>query len=321
MGLNKLTNTIESIKEISEKHIVDISREDLKIIIQNIKDAFRHKDYAKLKEKIDNITKTFVINWKNENTFFVKKIISNININKGIPLPVLSICGKGTREIRFTKYLSYFLNPQKEHGLKDKFLKAVLEHECGNAGLSPNWYGNCIVISEIYLGEIREEHKSINCYGDIGIIGEDFIIIIEQKILSSESDHPDTDLGQLERYNIALKNNLEFSDKKQIKIYLTPDGKQEIDIHGWLPMTHREIIDRAIKLLKLESISNVGRENLLRLLIDLAIGPYEVLENTLDEIVYIANKLMNEKFNLRMALKFNRLIEENEQVIKLLLEG
>src|SRR5690554_8221437 len=118
MGLNKLTNTIESIKEISEKHIVDISREDLKIIIQNIKDAFRHKDYAKLKEKIDNITKTFVINWKNENTFFVKKIISNININKGIPLPVLSICGEGTREIRFTKYLSYFLNPQKEHGLK-----------------------------------------------------------------------------------------------------------------------------------------------------------------------------------------------------------
>lgn len=102
---------------------------------------------------------------------------------------------------------------------------------------------------------------------------------------------------------------------------MTPDGKQEIDIHGWLPMTHREIINRGIKLLKLESISNVGRENLLRLLIDLAIGPYEVLENTLDEIVYIANKLMNEKFNLRMALKFNRLIEENEQVIKLLLEG
>jgi len=53
----------------------------------------------------------------------------------------------------------------------------------------------------------------------------------------------------------------------------------------------------------------------------LAIGPYEVLENTLDELVYMANKLMNEKFNLRIALKFNRLIEENEQVIKLLLEG
>ncbi len=50
-------------------------------------------------------------------------------IKKGLPTPVLTVCGKGTREIRFTRYLAYFLDPNGKHGLSSKFLKAVMREE------------------------------------------------------------------------------------------------------------------------------------------------------------------------------------------------
>ncbi len=300
-----------------------MSRNDLKKLettIRNIKEASFKTD-NRLEEKINKIKDAFITNWKVENISFINNIINSIDINKGIPLPVLSICGKGTQEIRFTKYLAYFLSPNGKHGLQDKFLKALLNPECRQLGLASNWSENCEVIPEIKLGDIQGKGKTISCFGDIGIVGEDYIIVIEQKILSDESRHPDTELNQLQRYNIALDNNPKYSHRKQIKIYLTPEKVHEKDIHGWLAFTHSDIIDRGLKLLKSGNISKVGKENLLRLLIDLAAGPYESLENSLDEIIYLGNKLVSEEFNLERVFRFNRLVGENRQIIKILLEG
>jgi hypothetical protein len=54
-----------------------------------------------------------------------------------------------------------------------------------------------------------------------------------------------------------------------------------------------------MKVLNKELTSKVAKENLLHLLIDLAIGPYEIIEDSLNKLNYLGNKLWNEGFDLR----------------------
>ncbi|MDY0236314.1 MAG: PD-(D/E)XK nuclease family protein [Gudongella sp.] len=323
MDLDKISNIIGNIKMTSEQtNNIGKSKKDIKDIILNIKKASFKKDKVQqLQKKIIQIKSAFMTNWETDNIPFIENILNNIDIHEGIPLPILSICGHGTQEIRFTKYLSYFLDSNKKHGLQDKLLKTIFNPECELSDFDSNWSESCEVIPEIKLGVIQEENKKIGCYADIGIVGEEYIIIVEQKILSDESKHPDTDMNQLERYNIALNNNLNYKDKKKVKIYLTTKRNNNKNHYGWLPLTHEEVIDRGINLLKSNDISNIGKENLMRLLIDLAVGPYEIVEESLDEIILLGNKLVNEKFHLGSIVRFNKLIDENKKVIEILLEG
>lgn len=322
MDINKLNLTIEQIKRLSEqnKDFKDINNE-IENIILNIKRASYKKDTNKLAEKINKIKDTYIMNWEIENIPFIENIIKNLDTNNGIPLPILSICGQGTQEIRFTKYLSYFLDPKRKHGLKDKLLNILLSPECNLLGLDSSWSKNCNVIPEIKLGEIQEKDKIISCFADIGIEGKDYIIVIEQKILSKESKHPDSDINQLERYNMAIDNNTKYKDKKKVKIYLTPEGDYKKESFGWISLTHEELIYRSIKLLKLNNISKVSRENLIRLLMDLAMGPYEILEESLEELLFLGNELVSNGFNLSKIIKFNKIKDKNKQVIDILMEG
>ena len=298
---------------------VDVKR--IASIIENIKKASNKKEDQALQIKINNIKHAFIKNWERDNLPFIQQLVEKIDLNQGIPLPILSICGQGTQEIRFTKYLSYFLDPSNNHGLQDKLLKILLSPECKGSNLESNWSEDCKVIPEIYLGQIKDHNQTISCYADIGIEGQDYIIIVEQKILSSESKHPDSDLNQLERYNLALNNNPHYKDKQQVKIYLTPKESSSADLQGWLPLTHKDLIDRGINLLKSGDISRIAKENLARLLLDLAVGPYEVLEESLDEMILLGNYLMKEKLNIGRFVRFNKLINQNEKVIEILMEG
>lgn len=322
MDLKSLSLTIEKIKEELERiKFTERSNRDIENIISNIKRASYKRDENKLEEKINNIKSVFIRNWERDNVPLIRNLVNTINLDKGIPLPILSICGQGSQEVRFTKYLSYFLDPDKKHGLQDKLLQALFNSECELLGLDLNWSRNCKVLPEINLGEIPGNNKTIGCFADIGIEGEDYIIIVEQKISSSESKHPDSNLNQLERYNLALDSNPKYKDKKKIKIYLTPNKSNKEQFYGWLSITHEELIDRALKLLQSKNISKIGKENLVRLLIDLAVGPYDVLEEHLEEIIILGNKLIDEKFHLKRFVRFNKLIDDNKKVIEILMEG
>jgi len=318
VNLSRLKIAIKNIKDTLEApEDKNNLQNNLKVAIEDIKTAFkRSRINNELEKKISNIREVFLENWKEEKLPFVKEV-TNIT-NRGIPLPVLSICGKGTREIRFTKYLAYFLDPSKNHGLKDEFLKETLRKECEEANLPSNWHESCEVKSEMTIGEIILGNEKIACCSDISIIGENFVIIIEHKILSSESSHSKTELRQLERYSLALNNN--YPDKKQVKIYLTPEERSKDYPDGWITLTHRQLISRGMQLLSKEKTSKVAKENLLRLLIDLAIGPYEILEDSLNKMNCLGNRLLNKDLDIGRILKFNKLVEENELIIKLLTE-
>ncbi|MGM0411003.1 MAG: PD-(D/E)XK nuclease family protein [Bacillota bacterium] len=296
--------------------------ERLQNTIKGIKSAYKDTSHEKrIAVKINNIKKNFVSNWKQENLPYVKKIVEKINPDQGIPVPVLTVCGKGTREIRFTKYLSYYLNPYNNHGLENKFLKTLLDRECKMKGFPDNWYKNCRVESEYYLGQITGENRKVAGKVDICIIGDNFVVLIEHKILSGESYHPETDSRQFKRYTRTVNRNEKLKDKQKLKILLNPTYfNLKKKYPDWEIITHREVINRGINLLQQESLSNAARENFIRLLMDLAAGPYGVKTNILEKIHELGIKLINKKFNFNRALKFERMIEKNNQIINILLE-
>lgn len=234
-------------------------------------------------------------------------------------MPVLSVCGKGTQEIRYTQYLSYFLDPTKMHGLGNNLFKAILEPEFQNLKTSFTLNTNTEVIPEIYLGSFTEKNKKISSFADVGIVNETQAIIIEHKILSGESMHPKSNLSQLKRYNRAIENNPYFQGKDIYKFYLTPTARTKTLDYGWNNMIHRDLIARAIPLMKSPDLSQVAKDNLLRFLMDLAMGPYQIVETTLQEIYGLGNNLLR-GLQLADAMHFNRLISDHYQVIKLLTE-
>lgn len=326
MELEKLRMTINDIKSIhgqKEKAYDDyVSIDKLEAVIDDLKIAYKDTRLEKeLEDIIGSIKSTYIHNWKDENKDFVNRVIDNLSPDRGLPTPVLSVCGKGTREIRFTRYLAYYLDPCNSHGLGDKLLQNILDKESEEAGLSKKWYQNCSVESEYYLGDIETENGNVASIADIVINGDDFVIIIEHKILASESEHPEVDIGQLERYSKVIKKNDKFKGKDKLKILLEPSPGDENKYDDWMQLSHEEVVNRGVKLLKNNSLSTVARENLTRLLIDLAVGPYEVMLEDLESIYSLGKSLINEKFNVRRAVKFDRLISEHEQIIEIILEG
>ena len=326
MGLQKLNSSIEKIKkarkEADNEGGFSLS-ENLKKTIDAIKSSFHDTGFVEeLSNKISSIRESYIENWNNENLSYVEEVVEKTDLSKGIPAPVLSVCGRGTREIRFTRYLAYYLNPEKNHGLHNHLLKRTLTKEAEEAGLDTDWHENCEVKSEYKLGNITFNHKEISCYVDIAILGDKFIIIIENKILADESEHPEVDLGQLKRYDLALERNESLKDYEKVKIYLKTGAGDKSESSDWIAMNYNTIIKRGIKLLQQDFISDVAGENLMRLLLDLSLGPHEIHMDFIEDINETGKEIIeSDSFSLNKSLNFDRLTNEHELIINILLEG
>ena len=64
----------------------------------------------------------------------------------GLPVPVLSVCGQGTQEVRYTKLLGYYMNPSGRHGLGSRVLKSIVktalargDHPVEVSASDPRW--------------------------------------------------------------------------------------------------------------------------------------------------------------------------------------
>lgn len=200
----------------------------LKVAISNIKSVKFNKEkltladkdeISKLDNTIQTICKAFLQNWEKDKLPLVKDWATKLE--NGIPLPVLSICGKGTQEIRFTKYLAYFLDPNKPHGLGSAFIKRVFSNEIKNLDIDEDMINNATVDSEMNIGICKGNIKDHTCQCDIVIELGKVFIFIEQKIKSTQSANKDTDFSQLSRYTQAIDNNVKYKSYKQIKIFLT----------------------------------------------------------------------------------------------------
>jgi hypothetical protein len=88
----------------------------------------------------------------------------------------------------------------------------------------------------------------------------------------------------------------------------------------WYLVTHDELLKSGLKVLKNEMITKMGKENLVRLLMDMAIGPYHKTEDILIELYALSEQLVNEGFNLNQYIKWSNLIKENQQIMEILKE-
>lgn len=311
MDTDKLSSEIDSIHNLSvqQENVLQLA-----IIIESIRNVYIKKEkLSDLSEKILSIKQTFESHWQENYVPLAKKLKSKLY--DGVPTPVLTVCGQGTREIRFTKYLSYFLDPKKDHGLGTSFLKSVFDPYADH--FPSTWFDECEVIPEMWIGK---HSKSGNCYCDIGIIGSNFAIILEQKIISGESFGSRVGLRQLQRYSEAVKENHEYCSKHIIKLFLTPTGKKPIKSEDWIAMSYHDIIDRGYNLLRKGNFSITARENLRCLLMDLIVGPYEDVDEMIDNMKVVSSKLLCGGYNLYDILRFSSIVEVNRMFINTLME-
>lgn len=268
---------------------------------------------------INKIKEAYIKNWEDDRLAYVTKVAEIIE--RGIPTPTLSVSGMGTQEIRFTKYLAYFLDSQKSHGINSRLLREILKEYENEYGIEEQWYETCNIFPELYLGSFNSEiGLRVNCYCDIGIIGNNFGVLIEQKILSDESKNEKTSLNQLKRYSYCIEKNPKFNSLKWFKIYLTPTGKLPKKVKDWIPIKHSEIIIKGIKVLQDPCISSEAKGNIKRLLLDLSMGPYEESEEDIQEIARLAKILNSQGFRMEYALKLESLISIYDLFIKILME-
>lgn len=106
MSIKRLANIIE-----------DIIIEDIKIS--------KYENNIKLKKTIKRIVESYYDSWENEHLPLIKEFYSKAT--RSIPILVLSVCGTGTQEIRYSKYLAYFLAENSLYGIGNKFLRSILE--------------------------------------------------------------------------------------------------------------------------------------------------------------------------------------------------
>ena len=106
-----------------------------------------------------------------------------------------------------------------------------------------------------------------------------------------------------------------------IKIYLTPNRNKSKNDDEWIPISHKDLLEAGLELLKKNNIYEVGRQNLIRFLMDIGVGPYIGTEEELIELRDISNDLINNGFQLNKYIKFSRMIDKNVTLMKILEEG
>lgn len=276
-------------------------------------------DPQSLQDKISQIRETFIDNWKSIYEPRIRHLYDTVQ--KGIPTPVLSICGRGTREIRWTKYLSYFLNPNSSHGVGVWFVRSLIDDLINDNSELDKSYTVERVVDEVFIGKVSLNTREDECYCDIVIFTDKFTVFIEQKILSGESNSSNTGLTQLNRYSEAIMENDSFSGLPHLKIYLSPTGRLPEGNSDWVPVKHSDIIACGRQLLNDSTLSEVARGNLLRFLFDLSIGPYGQADEMLNELITLAEELSQHGFKLNSFIRYSYLCDKHSEIIDLILGG
>lgn len=124
---------------------------------------------------------------------------------------VFKLCGIDHYENRHSKILAEFLNPHGTHGLGDEFLRLFLAQQRIDFVVTPS----CEVTTELSMNKGRM---------DIVIRGEEWVVVIENKVCATEQE------DQLTRYWEWAKAN--YGEKNSRILYLTLDGKESETANG-----------------------------------------------------------------------------------------
>lgn len=141
-------------------------------------------------------------------------------------LNLFEILGTTKTEIRHSNFLAWLLDPKRNHGLQDRFLRAFAA-KLGQEGAVPKDLSDC---------DVRREWQHI----DLLVIckAEKYLLCIENKVFSNE--HGD----QLQRYRDLLAK--EYRGYRMSFAFLTPDGispEKEKDQQDWQPVSYADVLD------------------------------------------------------------------------------
>jgi len=267
-----------------------------------------------LEKIIQNIVTTYHNDWDKVKLRFAREFLSRTW--SGIPLPVLSVCGRGTQEIRYSTYLGYFLDHTKPHGLNTRYLDKALSF----LGFPYIDTYKSIVETEKWLGQAEDEKGIVNCFCDIVISTKTHLILIEQKITSGESSNPNSHTSQLVRYDNAIAKNPEYTGREIIRIFLTPNGKISEKSPNWKACSYTDLVTIGMNTLYSGGLSNIARENLKRFLIDMLLGPFKRAETEIQDLIESAEKSVTST-NFSDRLRFDQLVSRNRLLVDLLMEG
>ena len=274
-------------------------------------------ELEKMKHVVQKMSNLYAEKWELEKRPLLENYLQEIS--KGVSVPVLSVCGRGTAEVRYTKYLAYYLDHRSLHGVGDAFLKAILKSLQINTAAYD--ITSCRVMPEKYLGTFkgRGQH-SVACYCDIAVISDQLCLFIEQKLMSGESNHLNSEVSQLNRYASTIGQNPDFHDKDIYKVYLTPDGTLPHKSKGWISLTHEQIVEAGMDMLREQPLSIQAKYNFRSFLMDLIIGPYERSEDEIRIMSDLAYDLVHGEINFRKARRLDRIMKRNELLVRLIME-
>ena len=208
----------------------------------------------------------------------------------GLPVPALSACGRGTREIRYTQLLGYYLDPKKPHGLHDLGLRVLFGSSVRRLlGADVDWTAAEVVPEFSDLPPIPG-HPDASIDLVVVLPADSVIVAIEQKLFSSEGGSG-SPLKQLQRYSAALSERFPACRERLVKIYLAPTEREYSD-PSWQMMTHYQVIAQLREALRTTSLSSTARHNLAALLWDLATGPLAVESDTWETYVSLVREVL-----------------------------
>lgn len=300
---NKILQIIKNITSAYNNEITEKSLDSKTPLLQS-----NSKNFESAIKTIKNL---FIADFEQNELSKVKNLLDKIK--DGVATPVLFVCGKGTHEIRYTKYLTYFLNYKNNHGLGKKFFNVIFGDLLNEYEISIKENDEFETNDEFYLAQNLEGNNAINSFIDIAITSKDFNIFIEQKVLSGESINPKSDLNQLDRYKKAI--NITYPNQKNLKVYLTPNGIIPEGVSDWIGITHRELVEKGIALLNM-NISEIAKSNLRSFLMDLSIGPYLEFD-IIQKIKELSEDIINNKSIFRYT-ELKSLLYKNELLLTLI---
>lgn len=306
-----MTANLESIIE----RVVEARRREAR------EDQEQSRAGSRIPETIERIRSTYHRDWEERRLGEAQAL--RASLAEGIPVPVLSACGHGTAETRFTQYLAYFLNPSKPHGLRARYLAGLLSLMRRSNPSIPSDIDmtGAIVEAEAYIGSAPgRDGRPVGCTCDVVVECPGYVLFIEQKVKSGQSSNPNSSDRQLVRYDIAIDGNLAYRSPSKIRVYLTPGGNASSGLVDWLGLSHSDLAQVALDLLRSGALSATARENLLRFAVDLVLGPYERAEDEIRDLeIRAVSATRDPDFGER--LRFDRIVDRNRLLVDLLLEG
>ncbi len=149
------------------------------------------------------------------------------------------------QEIKHSKTLSWFLDPNENHSLNDQFIRRLIQKIINkNINVVKGLDAFDFSLIDYSSFVVKREWKNI----DILIYSNDLKVVyaVENKVYATESK------GQLNKYYRII--NEEFKDYHKIFIYLTREGEDPSDINNWCIADYKMVIDA------LEEALNVNTE-------------------------------------------------------------